>query len=206
MGNWWLYIVIGVVLVGMILLTVIPQKKRQKQQQQMMDSLAVGTKIMTIGRMVGKITQINPDNTLVINVGTELSPTLIVIDRNAVGLVLENVAPHPHPSSPTPRPTHPSSLRKCSIPTRNPHPPRQRRRTKQTRKRKTEEGRCLNKARSKERVFHCLSICTGASRLPYDGFCAPVTTDVADGRGVRSVTRSVRDFALSGAQPALCDV
>ena len=98
MGNWWLYIVIGVVLVGMILLTVIPQKKRQKQQQQMMDSLAVGTKIMTIGRMVGKITQINPDNTLVINVGTELSPTLIVIDRNAVGLVLENVAaPAPAP-------------------------------------------------------------------------------------------------------------
>lgn len=98
MGNWWLYIVIGVVLVGMILLTVIPQKKRQKQQQQMMDSLAVGTKIMTIGRMVGKITQINPDNTLVINVGTEFSPTLIVIDRNAVGLVLENVA------APTPAP------------------------------------------------------------------------------------------------------
>lgn len=98
MGNWWLYIVIGVVLVGMILLTVIPQKKRQKQQQQMMDSLAVGTKIMTIGRMVGKITQINPDNTLVINVGTEFSPTLIVIDRNAVGLVLENVAaPAPAP-------------------------------------------------------------------------------------------------------------
>lgn len=98
MGNWWLYIVIGVVLVGMILLTVIPQKKRQKQQQQMMDSLAVGTKIMTIGRMVGKITQINPDNTLVINVGTESSPTLIVIDRNAVGLVLENVAaPAPAP-------------------------------------------------------------------------------------------------------------
>lgn len=64
----------------------------------MMDSLAVGTKIMTIGRMVGKITQINPDNTLVINVGTEFSPTLIVIDRNAVGLVLENVAaPAPAP-------------------------------------------------------------------------------------------------------------
>ena len=156
MGNWWLYIVIGVVLVGMILLTVIPQKKRQKQQQQMMDSLAVGTKIMTIGRMVGKITQINPDNTLVINVGGSCSRML----------------PHPHPSSPTPRPTHPSSLRKCSIPTRDPHPPRQRRRTKQTRKRKTEEGRCLNKARSEERVFHCLSICTEASRLPRDGFRA----------------------------------
>lgn len=90
-----MYIVIGVVLVLMIVLTIIPQKKRQKQQQEMMNSLAVGTKIMTIGRMVGKITQVNSDNTLIVNVGTENSPTLIVIDRNAVGLVLENVASAP---------------------------------------------------------------------------------------------------------------
>lgn len=87
-----MYIVIGVVLVLMIVLTIVPQKKRQKQQQQMMSSLSVGTKIMTIGRMVGKITQVNADNTLIVNVGTETNPTLIVIDRNAVGLVLENVA------------------------------------------------------------------------------------------------------------------
>ena len=94
-----MYIIIGVVLVLMIVLTIIPQKKRQKQQQEMMNSLAVGTKIMTIGRMVGKITQINADNTLIVNVGTENSPTLIVIDRNAVGLVLENVAaPAPAPA------------------------------------------------------------------------------------------------------------
>ena len=92
MGNWWIYIVIGVILVAMILLTIIPQKKRQKQQQEMMNSLAVGTKIMTIGRLVGKITQVNPDNTLYVNVGTDENPTIIVIDRNAVGLVLENVA------------------------------------------------------------------------------------------------------------------
>lgn len=90
--NWWIYIVIGVILVAMILLTIIPQKKRQKQQQEMMNSLAVGTKIMTIGRLVGKITQVNPDNTLYVNVGTDENPTIIVIDRNAVGLVLENVA------------------------------------------------------------------------------------------------------------------
>ena len=96
--DWVIWVIMAVVLVGMILLTIIPQKKRQKQQQEMMNSLAVGTKIMTIGRMVGKITQINADNTLVINVGTENNPTLIVIDRNAVGLVLENVAaPAPAP-------------------------------------------------------------------------------------------------------------
>lgn len=87
-----MYIVIGVVLVLMIALSIIPQRKRKKQQEQMMNSLAVGTKIMTIGRMVGKIAQVNADNTLVVNVGTDDNPTLIVIDRQAVGLVLEAVA------------------------------------------------------------------------------------------------------------------
>ena len=94
-----MYIVIGVVLVLMIALSIIPQRKRKKQQEQMMNSLAVGTKIMTIGRMVGKIAQVNADNTLVVNVGTDDNPTLIVIDRQAVGLVLEAVAA-PAPATP----------------------------------------------------------------------------------------------------------
>ena len=70
-----------------------------------MNSLAVGTKIMTIGRLVGKITQVNPDNTLYVNVGTDENPTIIVIDRNAVGLVLENVAA---PAAPVAAETSPS--------------------------------------------------------------------------------------------------
>lgn len=100
-GQIIMFVVLAVVVVLMIVLTIIPQKKRQKQQQEMMNSLAVGTKIMTIGRMVGRITQINPDNTLHVNVGTDDNPTVIVIDRNAVGLVLENVAaPAPAPVAP----------------------------------------------------------------------------------------------------------
>lgn len=91
-NGWIMYVVIGVVLVLMIVLTIIPQKKRQKEQQTMMNSLVVGTKLMTVGGLVGKITQINADNTLIINVGTESNPTLIVIDKKAVGYVLENVA------------------------------------------------------------------------------------------------------------------
>ncbi len=98
-----MYIVIGVVLVLMIVLSIIPQKKRQKQQQEMMNSITVGTKVMTIGRMVGKITQVNADNTLVINVGSEDNPTLIVIDRQAVGLVLEGV-PAPAVTAPAEEP------------------------------------------------------------------------------------------------------
>ncbi|MDE6060536.1 MAG: preprotein translocase subunit YajC [Clostridia bacterium] len=87
-----MFVIIGVVLVLMIVLTIVPQKKRQKEQQKMMDSLNVGTKLMTVGGIVGKITQVNSDNTLIVNVGTENNPTLIVIDRKAVGYVLEAVA------------------------------------------------------------------------------------------------------------------
>ena len=100
MPSWVIYVFIGVILVGMILLTIIPQKKRQKQQQEMMNSLTVGTKIMTIGRLVGVIVQVNADNTLHVNVGTEAQPTVIVIDRNAVGLVLQNVAAPAAPAEP----------------------------------------------------------------------------------------------------------
>lgn len=89
---WIMWVIIGVVLVLMIVLTIVPQKKRQKEQQKMMNSLNVGTKLMTVGGIVGKITQVNTDNTLIINVGTENSPTLIVIDKKAVGYVLEGVA------------------------------------------------------------------------------------------------------------------
>ncbi len=91
-NGWIMYVVIGVVLVLMIVLTIVPQKKRQKEQQNMMNSLCVGTKLMTVGGIVGKITQVNADNTLIVNVGTESNPTLIVIDKKAVGYVLEKVA------------------------------------------------------------------------------------------------------------------
>lgn len=91
-NRWIMYVVIGVVLVLMIVLTIVPQKKRQKEQQNMMNSLCVGTKLMTVGGIVGKITQVNADNTLIVNVGTEANPTLIVIDKKAVGYVLEKVA------------------------------------------------------------------------------------------------------------------
>ena len=62
-NGWIMWVIIGVVLVLMIVLTIIPQKKRQKEQQKMMDSLTVGTKLMTVGRIVGKIVQVNTDNT-----------------------------------------------------------------------------------------------------------------------------------------------
>ena len=99
-NGWIMYVVIGVVLVLMIVMTIVPQKKRQKEQQNMMNSLCVGTKLMTVGGIVGKITQVNADNTLIVNVGTENNPTLIVIDKKAVGYVLEKVDAPQAPQAP----------------------------------------------------------------------------------------------------------
>lgn len=94
--SWAMLIIFAVLIVVMFVFTIVPQKKRQKEQQNMLNSLAVGTKLMTVGGLVGKITQVNADNTLFINVGTESNPTLILIDKKAVGYVLEKVdAPAP---------------------------------------------------------------------------------------------------------------
>lgn len=100
--NIWVIVILGVLLVGMIVMTIIPQKKRQKQQQEMMNSITVGTKIMTIGRMVGKIVSMNnQDNTIVLNVGTDEKPTYITMEKNGIGVVLEGglkpVEPQPIP-------------------------------------------------------------------------------------------------------------
>ena len=89
---WITYVILGVLLVAMLAMSIIPQRKRRKEHEQMMNSLTIGTKIMTIGRMVGKIAQVNADNTVIINVGTDENPTLILIDRGAIGMVLESVA------------------------------------------------------------------------------------------------------------------
>lgn len=90
--NWIILVILGVFLVAMIVMTIIPQKKRQKQQQEMMNSIRVGTKVMTIGRLIGKITALDATaNTVTINVGTDANPTLIVIERNGIGAVLDPV-------------------------------------------------------------------------------------------------------------------
>lgn len=84
-NDWYIWIILGVVFVGMILMTVIPQRKQKKKMQEMMSSLSVGDKIMTIGGFVGTITEINNDNDrFTINIGTDEEPVNVVIVRNAV--------------------------------------------------------------------------------------------------------------------------
>lgn len=84
LSNAVVWIIFIVMIVGMILLTVIPNKKRQKEYQQMQNDLRVGTKIVTIGRMIGVITKIYDDNTIEVDVGTPGNPVIITITREAI--------------------------------------------------------------------------------------------------------------------------
>lgn len=51
---------------------------------EMLSTLKVGEEVKTIGGMIGKIAAIEENGLLVINVGTEESPTYIKFDRVAI--------------------------------------------------------------------------------------------------------------------------
>lgn len=84
-NRYTMYIILGVFLVLMIVMTIVPQRKQKKKQEEMMNSIQVGDKIMTIGGFVGKIVEYDPGtDQYVINVGTEENPTNVTIVKNAI--------------------------------------------------------------------------------------------------------------------------
>ena len=91
-ANQWVSIaILAVFFVLMIVMTIVPQRKRKKEYQDLMSNLSVGDKVMTIGRLIGKIYAIDDENKQVtLNVGTDDSQTLIVIDKNAIATVIDS--------------------------------------------------------------------------------------------------------------------
>ena len=65
-----------------------PQKKREKLTQQMLAALTVGDKLVTIGGIQGKITQIK-DDTLVLETGSASEKSYVKVSRWAVKEVLK---------------------------------------------------------------------------------------------------------------------
>ena len=88
-------VVLLVLFVGMMAISIIPQKKKQKEYAAMQEAIKVGTRIMTIGRLVGTVVAINTDNTIEVDIGAKGSPVIIVINREGIGLNLDaqQVAP-----------------------------------------------------------------------------------------------------------------
>ncbi len=83
-NSWTMYIIIGVVLVGFIVMNVISNKKRQKQAQQEQekkDKLCKGTKVLTIGGISGVVVSVdNENNTFVL----ETAKSQILFDKRAI--------------------------------------------------------------------------------------------------------------------------
>lgn len=88
-GSWIMIVVLLVLFVGMMAISIIPQKKKQKEYQEMQNAIKVGTRIMTIGRLVGTVVAINTDNTIEVDIGAKGSPVVIVINREGIGLNLD---------------------------------------------------------------------------------------------------------------------
>ncbi len=85
-------ITMGIYLVAMVaifyFLLIRPQKKRDKETKMMLEALMVGDKIITIGGIHGKITQIK-DDSLIIETGALGNLSTIKIARSAIREVVK---------------------------------------------------------------------------------------------------------------------
>jgi len=83
--SWYMYVGFGVLIIGMLAMTIIPQRKQKKKMEQMMSSIGVGDKIMTIGGFVGTIVEFNEESgRYTVNVGSEEAPVNVVLIKNAI--------------------------------------------------------------------------------------------------------------------------
>ena len=87
-NNWAVYVIGGVLIVGFIGLFIwqnISNKKKQKEAQSMLDNIAIGDKIKTIGGVCGILVEVNNDeNTITIETGTADRKSYVKFDRGAI--------------------------------------------------------------------------------------------------------------------------
>ncbi len=77
----FIWIVLMIVLFYFMLIR--PQKKQQKQIKAMLDNLAEGDKIVTIGGIHGKILKLK-DDTVVLETGSGTEKSTITVSRNSI--------------------------------------------------------------------------------------------------------------------------
>jgi preprotein translocase subunit YajC len=84
MGNLTTYAPLILMFVVMYFLMIRPQQKRQKELKTMMDALAKGDEVITVGGMLGRVTKVTDTYvTVEVSAGTE-----VVVQKNAVTALL----------------------------------------------------------------------------------------------------------------------
>ncbi|MBN1193448.1 MAG: preprotein translocase subunit YajC [Coriobacteriia bacterium] len=77
---------LAVIAVAFYLLMIRPQQKRQKEHRALIDSLATGDRIVTVGGVYGTVRTLDDDR-----VGIEVAPgTVVEFDRAAVARKIES--------------------------------------------------------------------------------------------------------------------
>ncbi len=66
-GTWWYIILMVVLFGGLYFFTIRPQKKQEKETQEMRNALSIGDEIVTIGGIVGIITNITDETVTIIS-------------------------------------------------------------------------------------------------------------------------------------------
>ncbi len=85
LGSFGAYLPMLLLLAAMYFLMILPQKKQEKQRKSLLDSLAVGDKIVTIGGLIGHISALD-EETVTVKVADNVEATFM---RHAVGRKLE---------------------------------------------------------------------------------------------------------------------
>lgn len=73
----------GAIILIFYFMLIRPQKKQQKKMKAMLDNLAVGDKVVTIGGIHGKILRIKED-TVTIESGSGTEKSVITLSRNSI--------------------------------------------------------------------------------------------------------------------------
>lgn len=86
--GWVIWVILGVVLVGMLAMNFFSNKKRREQmeaEKEKRNAIRPGFKVMTIGGIVGTVVAVDDDaNTFVLQTGTDEVPNYIKFDKVAI--------------------------------------------------------------------------------------------------------------------------
>lgn len=84
MGNLTTFMPLVLMFVVMYFLMIRPQQKKAKEQRQMMDALAKGDEVVTVGGILGRVIKVN-DTYITVEIATN---TEIVVQKHAVTTLL----------------------------------------------------------------------------------------------------------------------
>lgn len=75
---------LAVVMIAMYFFTIRPQRKREKELKKLVDAMAVGDSIVTIGGVVGTVANILDDN---VTITTSVAHTMLTFKKSAISTI-----------------------------------------------------------------------------------------------------------------------